>query len=74
MIKALNFVDDAVVHDSVLDVVVEDGEIVLPAIIEVLRSEGISLERIRTTRPTLDDVFLRYAGMRQAKDEGRNAA
>ena len=71
MIKALNLVDDAVVHDSVLDVVVEDGEVALPAIIEVLRSEGISLESIRATRPTLDDVFLKYAGMRHAKESIR---
>jgi ABC-2 type transport system ATP-binding protein len=67
MIKALNFVDDAVLHDSVLDIAVEDGEVALPAIIEVLRHEGISLERIRATRPTLDDVFLKYAGMRHVK-------
>ena len=72
-IKALNLVDDAIAHDSVLDVVVEDGEIALPAIIEILRSEGISLERIRMKRPTLDDVFLRYAGMRHAKDGVQNA-
>jgi ABC-2 type transport system ATP-binding protein len=66
-IKALNFVDDVVINNSVLDVVVEDGEVALPAIIEVLRCEGILPVRIRATRPTLDDVFLKYAGMRQAK-------
>jgi len=73
-IKSLNFVDDAAVRNLNLDVVVDDGEVALPAIIEVLRSEGISLERIRATRPTLDDVFLKYAGMHQAKDGGRNTA
>ncbi|MCX6677767.1 MAG: hypothetical protein NTU95_07485 [Methanothrix sp.] len=29
---------------------------------EVLRTEGISVEKISTARPTLDDVFLKYAG------------
>jgi len=62
-IRALNFVDDAAVHDSIMNVAVEDGEVALPIIIEVLRCEGISLEWIRATKPTLDDVFLKYAGM-----------
>lgn len=69
-IKALNFVEDAAFNDSVLNVVVEDGEIALPAIIEVLRCDGILLDRIRSTRPTLDDVFLKYAGMLQPKTQG----
>jgi ABC-2 type transport system ATP-binding protein len=61
-IKELAFVRDAVLCDSRLDVFVEDAESDLPLVIEALRSEGVSIERISTTRPTLDDVFLRYAG------------
>jgi len=68
-IRALNFVDDATVHDCVMDVLVENGEVAMPLIIDVLRSEGISLEWIRATRPTLDDVFLKYAGMRHMQDQ-----
>jgi ABC-2 type transport system ATP-binding protein len=61
-VKDLAFVRDAVLCDSRLDVFVEDGETALPLVIEALRSEGASFERISTTRPTLDDVFLKYAG------------
>ena len=61
-VKDLPFVRDAVLCDSRLDVFVKDGETALPLIIEALRSEGKSIERISAARPTLDDVFLRYAG------------
>jgi len=61
-IRGLNFVSDVILHDSQLDIVVEDGEIALPLIIEALRSEGISFKKISSSRPTLDDVFLKYAG------------
>ena len=63
-IRTLNLVLDAVVHDCIMDVAVENGEVAMPLIIDVLRSEGISLEWIRASKPTLDDVFLKYAGMR----------
>ena len=51
-----------VVTDSTLNVSVEDAETALPGVIDVLRSGEISIVRIATTKPTLDDVFLRYAG------------
>jgi len=73
-IRALNFVGDVAVHDCIMDVVVENGEVAMPLIIEVLRCEGISLEWIRATRPTLDDVFLKYAGMRHTGAGGQNLA
>jgi ABC-2 type transport system ATP-binding protein len=61
-IKDLAFVSDAILCDSRLDVFVEDAESALPLVIEALRCEGASIERISIARPTLDDVFLKYAG------------
>lgn len=61
-IRDLDLVMDAAAFDSQLDVFVEDGETALPKVIEILRSEGISFSKITTKRPTLDDVFLKYAG------------
>lgn len=61
-IRDLTFVRDAILHDSHLDVVVEDTETALPPIIDILRCNGISFKKISTGRPTLDDVFLKYAG------------
>jgi ABC-2 type transport system ATP-binding protein len=61
-IRGMDFVSDIAVHNSELDIVVEDAETALPHIMEILRNKGITVERISTVRPTLDDVFLKYAG------------
>jgi ABC-2 type transport system ATP-binding protein len=61
-IRDLTLVIDVILHDSQLDIVVEEGETTLPIVIDILRGEGICFKRISTARPTLDDVFLKYAG------------
>ena len=61
-IGSSGFVNDVFIHNSRLDVVVEDAETALPDVIEILRTGGISLKKISMSRPTLDDVFLEYAG------------
>jgi ABC-2 type transport system ATP-binding protein len=63
-IKGLSFVKDAIVDNSELSVLVEDAEIALPHVMDVLRSTGVSAGKISMTKPTLDDVFLKYAGSR----------
>ncbi len=62
MIRGLDFVSDVIISNSELRVVVEDAETALPGVMEILRSMGISVTKISTARPTLDDVFLKYAG------------
>lgn len=57
-------VKDVILNDSELSILVEDAETNLPCIINILRSEGIKTEKISITKPTLDDVFLKYAGTR----------
>ncbi len=61
-IRSLGFVNDVAVSNSEIDVIVEDAEIALPDVIDVLRSSGIAIQRVSTRKPTLDDVFLKYAG------------
>jgi ABC-2 type transport system ATP-binding protein len=61
-IRNMDFVSDVAIHNSELKVVVEDAETALPDIMEILRTDGITVAKISTTRPTLDDVFLKYAG------------
>ena len=61
-IGSLSFVNDVFIRNSRLDVVVEDAETALPDVIDILRIEGISVKKISASRPTLDDVFLEYAG------------
>ena len=62
-IKELDFVNDVILHDLELVVVVEDAETALPVVMEILRNEGIFINKISMARPTLDDVFLKYAGI-----------
>jgi len=61
-IRDLAFVQGVIDNNSHLEIIVGDSETRLPLILDLLRGEGISLERICTAKPTLDDVFLNYAG------------
>jgi ABC-2 type transport system ATP-binding protein len=61
-IQDLGFVNDVTVNNSELAITVGDAETALPGILEALRIEGIAVKKISATKPTLDDVFLKYAG------------
>jgi ABC-2 type transport system ATP-binding protein len=61
-IRDLDFVNDIIINNTELSVIVVDAETALPVIIDILRDGGISVKKISMTRPTLDDVFLKYAG------------
>ncbi len=63
-VKHINLVDDVVQNDSELRITTKDAETILPDIIETLRFERVSIHKVSMTRPTLDDVFLKYAGLR----------
>lgn len=52
-----------------LSVVVDDAERFVPEIIATLASNGIRVEAISAQKPTLDDVFLKYAGSRMEEAE-----
>ena len=62
MIRSMDFVSYVIISNSELNVVVKDAETALPVVMEILRNEGVSVKKISMTRPTLDDVFLKYAG------------
>lgn len=51
-------------------VFVEDAERSLPILMSFLSESGLSAERVSISKPTLDDVFLKYAGVR-FEDRGR---
>jgi ABC-2 type transport system ATP-binding protein len=63
-VRKLNSVNEVVTNNSELSVIAKDAETVLPDVMEVLRVKGISVTKASITKPTLDDVFLKYAGMR----------
>jgi ABC-2 type transport system ATP-binding protein len=63
-IRKLNSVNDIIMNNSGLTVITKDAESLLPDVVEVLREEGISVTNASITKPTLDDVFQKYAGIR----------
>jgi ABC-2 type transport system ATP-binding protein len=68
-IRKLNFVKD-VFEDGSLSVFVDDAEVALPYIMSALESRGVSIRKVSITKPTLDDVFLKYVGTR-LEEKGR---
>jgi len=68
-IRKLSFVKD-VFENGNLNVLVSDAESTLPHLMNILKSEGVSVERVSITKPTLDDVFLKYVGAR-FEEKGR---
>jgi ABC-2 type transport system ATP-binding protein len=62
--ERLSFVKHAVMDNSNLSVLVDNAEEALPHLMDALRNEGLSARKVSITEPTLDDVFLKYAGTR----------
>jgi ABC-2 type transport system ATP-binding protein len=61
-VRELNGVREVVFNDSEIMVIVNDAETTLPSIMEAARVEEVAVKRVSMTKPSLDDVFLKYAG------------
>ena len=61
-LKSLEFVEDVIAAEGEVRVVVRDAEAALPRLLDHLRQDGVSVAKVSITKPTLDDVFLKYAG------------
>ncbi len=64
------FVIRTQVMDGGLAVYVEHGESAVPEIMRLLSSHGIEVGTISVSRPSLDDVFLKYTGRTIRAEEG----
>ena len=53
-----------------LAVFVDSGETAAPAIMNILSNEGIQVQSLSVSRPSLDDVFLKYTGRTMRAEEG----
>ena len=73
-IKKLPFVSGITRDNSGITIMVGNAEATLPAVIEAVRTEGIPLAGISATKPTLDDVFLAYAGSSLSSGSGERDA
>ena len=47
-----------------IDLLVSNGERLIPDLMESLKTKGIEVEAVSLKKPTLDDVFLKYTGTR----------
>jgi len=56
------FVTGTKATDGELAVYVNDGRSAIPSIMQLLASQGIDVKTISMSRPSLDDVFLKYTG------------
>jgi ABC-2 type transport system ATP-binding protein len=55
------------IHESPhgqIDLLVSNGERLIPHLIESLKTEGIEVDAVSLKKPTLDEVFLKYTGTR----------
>ncbi len=56
--------------DGHCDLVVSNGENLIPNLLDNLKAEGVQVEAVSLKKPTLDDVFLKYTGARIEEEEG----
>lgn len=56
--------------DGELAIYVKDGGAAVPAIMQAIGSQGIEVKTISISRPSLDDVFLKYTGRTIRAQEG----
>jgi ABC-2 type transport system ATP-binding protein len=70
-LRAVPCVKDSSVADETLNLHVEQGDENLPALMMALHQQNISIKNVRSSRPSLDDVFLKLTGrtLRDSNDK-----
>ena len=68
------FVKDLQQLDGHLNVYVERGETDLPHIMRIMDGGGLTVQTISLSRPSLDDVFLKYTGRTIRDEEGQRTS
>ncbi|NMC04635.1 MAG: ABC transporter ATP-binding protein, partial [Candidatus Lokiarchaeota archaeon] len=61
-LKGIPGVSGVVRHDGEVDILAQDADKALPGVMDLLRGMSVKIRKISTSKPTLDDVFLKYAG------------
>ncbi len=68
ILNNVDFVSGADCFDEGVNVYAKDGASAVPAVVRSLEEKGLQIEKLSLTRPTLDDVFLKYTG-RKIRDD-----
>jgi ABC-2 type transport system ATP-binding protein len=61
-LEAVGAVRDVVLNGRSLHARADDGARAVPAVLAALEARGVSVASVTVARPSLDDVYLRYAG------------
>ncbi len=68
VLNQMEFVSGSDCFDEGVNVYTKNGPSAVPAVIRTLEEQGMQIERLSLTRPSLDDVFLKYTG-RKIRDD-----
>ncbi len=69
VLKGMELVSGTDCFDEGINVYALDGPSAVPAVIRTLEGKGLSIDKLSLSRPSLDDVFLKYTG-RKIREEG----
>lgn len=68
-VKELGYAVISQSADSHFDLVVSNGENLIPHLLDTLKANGVMVDAVSLKKPTLDDVFLKYTGARIEEGE-----
>jgi ABC-2 type transport system ATP-binding protein len=68
LLNGVEFVSGADCFDEGVNVYAKDGPSAVPEVIRLLQGQGLQIEKLSLTRPSLDDVFLKVTG-RKIRDD-----
>ncbi len=69
ILTGVEFVSSADCFDEGINVYTKNGPSAVPEVIRLLDEKGIQIDKLSLTRPSLDDVFLKFTG-RKIRDDG----
>jgi ABC-2 type transport system ATP-binding protein len=70
VVKELGYATIAEPFNGSADLLVANGEAIIPHLVEDFKSKGAELDFVSLKKPGLDDVFLKYTGARMDNDGG----
>lgn len=70
VIRELGYTTISEPLDGTADLLVQNGESVIPRMVEEFKGKGVDLDSVFLKKPTLDDVFLKYTGSRMDDQAG----
>ena len=62
VLESLPYIRDITFEDKTVRTRADDGASALPAVLAALEAQGVGVASVTVSRPSLDDVYLRYAG------------